>query len=456
MANAKTGGLGPRGSRGLDALFESSVPRAAVAPVAEQQVAEDKAAEAARAEEERRAKEAREIAAAQEEAARVAQAAADRAAQEEAARAAALAAAAASTTPAVAVPAMPEISEAYLYNPEALAESIDVKFSLSEPEITERAPRKNPPTPVENRPSKTAVREVAPMPIMDGAIAEIALDYIETNPFQPRLRFKQEPLDELAASIARDGLVQPITVRPLPGGRFQIISGERRFRASQLAGRRSIPAYIREVADREMGQFALVENLQREDLNPIEAAIGYRNLMKSQNLTQSEVAQLLCKGRSTIANTLRLLDLPEDLQEMIYNEQLTEGHARAIQAVPSAEGRKKLADKVVAENLSVRATENLARLMCGRPVSDQQAEKAERASVPAAFKAIARSMTQHLGTKVKVKNAGGKNKLEIEFADAAELERICAQIMNGEPLAPAAEDGVEANAEETVAETAAE
>ena len=305
-------------------------------------------------------------------------------------------------------------------NSDTLADSIDVSFSLSEPEIVERAPRQAAVPPAEQAPAAPAAaampREAA-TPLPDGAIAELSLEYIELNPYQPRLKFKQEPLDELAASIARDGLLQPITVRSLPGGRFQIISGERRFRAAQLAGLRSLPAYIRDANDREMGKFALVENLQREDLNPIEAAIGYRNLMKSQNLTQSDVAQLVCKGRSTIANTLRLLELPEDLQEMIYNDQLTEGHARAIQQVPSAEGRKKLADRVVEEGLSVRATENLARLMGGKPAS-VNTERAERVAVPAAYKAVARSLKQLLGTNVKVKNSGGKNKIEIEFSDA--------------------------------------
>ena len=314
---------------------------------------------------------------------------------------------------------------------EALADSIDVTFSLSEPEIVERAPRKAAepaPAPV---PAAIPVAAAVTPAIMDGAIAEIALELLEPNPYQPRLKFKQDALDELAASIARDGLVSPITVRPLPGGRFQIIAGERRWRAAQIAGMRSVPAYIREVADRELGELALVENLQREDLNPIEAAIGYRTLMKQQNLTQSELAQLLCKGRSTIANTLRLLDLSEDLQELIYNEQLTEGHARAIQQVQNPELRKKLAERVMAEGLSVRATESLARLMSGgKP--EGEGERAKRASLPVVFKTMQNALKQRLGTNVKVRNVGGKNRIEIEFADAEDLERICRHIVEAE------------------------
>lgn len=315
---------------------------------------------------------------------------------------------------------------------EALADSIDVTFSLSDPEIVERAPRKA--LEPENSPAPAPVAVPAPAEpaIMDGAIAEIALELITPNPFQPRLKFKQDALEELAASIARDGLVQPITVRPLPDGRFQIIAGERRWRAAQIAGMRSVPAYIREVADRELGELALVENLQREDLNPIEAAFGYRTLMKQQNLTQSELAQLLCKGRSTIANTLRLLELSEDLQEMVYNEQLTEGHARAIQQVPNPEGRKKLADRVVAEGLSVRAAESLARLMAGGRLEGEGEARAKRAQLPVVFKTMQNALKQRLGTNVKVRNVGGKNRIEIEFADAEDLERICRHIMDDE------------------------
>ncbi len=320
---------------------------------------------------------------------------------------------------------------------ELSAESIDVHFSLSEPEITERAPRPKPaPAPASEpvAPAPAPQEQAAPL-ITDGSLAQIALEFIEVNPYQPRLKFDQEPLDELATSIARDGLLQPITVRPLADGRFQIISGERRFRASRMAGLRSIPAYVREATDKEIGKYALIENLQRENLNPIEAAIGYRNLMKAQHLTQSEVAQLVCKGRSTVANTLRLLDLPEDLQEMIYKGQLSEGHARAIQGLPTAEGRRKLAEKVVAEELSVRATENLVKFMTGRK-TEADGEKTERAVVPAAYKAVARTLKQHLNATVKVKNSGGKNKIEIEFADAADLERIFSQIMGSQVEIP--------------------
>ncbi len=406
MHVAKSSGLG----RGLGDLFATTEARTEKEQVQDAVATAEKVVEARLDAERKAAEEAERVAAVEE-----ARAVAERAAREaEAAEAAG---------------APMDFGEDDLrISSEAIADSIDVKFSLAEHEIVERAPRKPVSAPVES--AQVAQQPVA-IPLRDGAIADISLDYLDPNPYQPRLKYKQEPLEELAASIAQEGVIQPITVRPLPNGRYQIIAGERRFRASQMAGMRTIPAYIREAQDRDMGQYALVENLQREDLNPIEAAVGYKNLMKAQNLTQAELAQLLCKGRSTIANTLRLLDLPEDLQEMIYNEQLTEGHARAIQAVPTEEGRKKLAEKVIAENLSVRATESLARFMCGRPAA-KEGDAPERATVPAAFKVMARTLRDRLGTNVKVKNSGGKNKLEIEFTDAEDLERICRQIVAAE------------------------
>ena len=400
---AKSSGLG----RGLGDLFATTEARTEKEQVQDAVATAEKVVEARAAAERKAAEEAEKAAAAEE-----ARALAERAVRE--------------AEVAEAAGAPMDFANDIRTSSEAIADSIDVKFSLAEHEIVERAPRK----PAE-KPAEAVTYVPVAVPLRDGAVADISLDFLDPNPYQPRLKYKQEPLEELAASIAQEGIIQPITVRPLPNGRYQIITGERRYRASQMAGMRTIPAYIREAQDRDMGHYALIENLQREDLNPIEAAVGYKNLMKARNLTQAELAQLLSKGRSTIANTLRLLDLPEDLQEMIYNEQLTEGHARAIQAVPTEEGRKKLAEKVIAENLSVRATESLARFMSGRPVAKEGDEPA-RATVPAAFKAMARTLRDRLGTPVKVKNSGGKNKLEIEFTDAEDLERICKQIVSAE------------------------
>jgi len=165
---------------------------------------------------------------------------------------------------------------------------------------------------------------------------------------------------------------------------------------------------------------ALVENVQRSDLNPIEEAYGYRRMMERGKMTQSEVAQAVSKGRSTIANALRLLELPEDAQQLLYEERITAGHARAILSVPTKEGRRKLTDKLVEDQLSVRETEAIARLLSGK--KDEKPVKKEKA--PKSYKTVARTLTETFATNVKIKSVKGKNKIEIEFKDEADLERL--------------------------------
>lgn len=169
---------------------------------------------------------------------------------------------------------------------------------------------------------------------------EVPIELVHPNPNQPRMHFNKEELDELALSIEKDGLLQPILVREDAEG-YEIIAGERRWQASQLAGLKKVPVRIKEADDMKVLELALIENLQRSDLNPIEEAYGYKRMMERGNRTQSEVASAVSKGRSTIANALRLLDLPEDAQQMLYEEKITAGHARAILAIPSDEGRAK-------------------------------------------------------------------------------------------------------------------
>ncbi len=255
---------------------------------------------------------------------------------------------------------------------------------------------------------------------------EIAVDRIEPNPSQPRTAFRNEELDELSSSIKKDGLLQPILVRKM-GDKYQIIAGERRWQAAQRAGLKKVPVRIIKADDDKALELALIENLQRSDLNPIEEAYGYKRMMERGNKTQSEVAAAVSKGRSTIANALRLLELPEDAQEMLYEDKITAGHARAILSIPSDEGKKKLTDKLKSEKLSVREAENLARLYAGRQKTNTLKTKVP---VPAVFKSTAKVLTEAFGTKVRVKsNANGKNKIEIEFKDEAELKRIL-EIMN--------------------------
>ena len=249
----------------------------------------------------------------------------------------------------------------------------------------------------------------------------VPIGKIKPNPDQPRTNFKREELEELAASIEQSGLLQPLLVRPLKDGTYQIIAGERRWQACKLIGMKSIPVRIKEADDNEALEYALVENIQRTDLNPIEEAYGYKRMMERQGLTQSELAQKISKGRSTIANALRLLDLPEDAQQLLFEEKITAGHARAILSVPTVEGRQKLTEKLVSEKLSVRETESIARLLGNKPPAGGTSK---RTPAPKSFKKVAHSLKNVFATPVRVKTVQGKNKIEIEFKDEADLERI--------------------------------
>lgn len=252
--------------------------------------------------------------------------------------------------------------------------------------------------------------------------ATIEISKIIRNPNQPRKNFDETALQELADSIKQNGVLQPILVRKI-GGKYQIVAGERRYQASKLAGLKEIPAVVRDIDDKEVFQLALIENLQRSDLSPMEEAKGYRQLIESQGLTQEGLAKILSKSRSAIANTLRLMDLPTVVQEMIEQGLLTAGHARAILAVPTEEGRVELAQKVVKDNLTVRQTENLAPLF-----SVEKEAPRPRVPTPQTYKRAARQLRQMLDTNVKVKQVRGKNKIEIEFKDEEELARILGQI----------------------------
>lgn len=255
--------------------------------------------------------------------------------------------------------------------------------------------------------------------------ASLPISSIITNPDQPRKSFDETQLSELSDSIRQNGILQPILVRK-KGDKYEIVAGERRYQASKLAGLKEIPAIVREIDDAEVFQLALIENLQRSDLTPIEEAKGYRQLLDTKGLTQDGLAKILSKSRSAIANTLRLMDLPQEVQDMMEEGQITAGHARAILAVPTEEGRIKLAQKVVAENLTVRQTENLAPLF-----SVTRDEIKPKNPAPQYFKRAARTLRQALDTTVKVKQVRGKNKIEIEFKDEDDLARIIDQLSSG-------------------------
>ncbi len=254
----------------------------------------------------------------------------------------------------------------------------------------------------------------------------VDIESIHPNPNQPRTHFNDAELNELSDSIAEHGVLQPLLVRKDVDG-YEIIAGERRYQASKIAGLTEIPVIIKDVDDQKMLEIALIENLQRSDLNPIEEAKGYKQLIKQSGMTQEALSKAVSKSRSAITNSLRLLDLPEPVQQYLFDGRLTAGHARAILAVPYEEQRIKLAEKVVQEGLSVRATENLAPLF-----SVGDTPKAPRPVTPQSFKKAARVLRGVFNTNVRVKSTRGKNKIEIEFKDEDELAQILDRMMNGE------------------------
>ena len=255
-------------------------------------------------------------------------------------------------------------------------------------------------------------------------VRELSIKRIVPNPDQPRRFFHEQELNELAESIKQVGVLQPLLVRK-KGQKFEIIAGERRYQAATLAGLEKVP--VREIVadDKEVLTLALVENLQRSDLNPIEEARGYRALIDQEGLTQEKLAQLVSKSRSTITNALRLLDLPKEVQDYLFDGELTAGHARAILAVPLDDQRIRLANKVIQDRLSVRQTESLAPLFSGT----ENAEVPQRKPTPRSFKIAARELRTQLNTNVRVKSVRGKNKIEIEFTDEDQLKKILDRII---------------------------
>ncbi len=250
----------------------------------------------------------------------------------------------------------------------------------------------------------------------------VKLSMVQPNPDQPRTNFKPEEIEELAGSIKKEGLLQPILVRKI-GDHYQIIAGERRWQACKSLGMEEVPVRFWSADNDKALELALIENIQRSDLNPIEEAYGYKRLMERKGMTQSELAKTVSKGRSTIANALRLLDLPEQAQQLLFEGKITAGHARAILSINDPEGRKKLTEKLMTEKLSVRQTEQIARLMSGREKALEEG-KAKRVPAPASFKKAAKGLTRFLSAPVRVKTVQGKNKIEIQFKDEEELQRI--------------------------------
>ena len=254
-------------------------------------------------------------------------------------------------------------------------------------------------------------------------IREINIIEIEPNKSQPRKNFDQDKLEALAASIKEHGIIQPIIVRKLESGFYQIIAGERRWRAAKIAGLKKIPVIIKDYEDRHAMEIALIENLQREDLNPIEEAKAYKDLLEEFNLTQEEISQRVGKSRSAIANSLRLLNLPEEIQQMLIENLLTMGHARALLSLESKELQLKAAHEIIDKMMSVRETEKYVKKLVEN--KEKKAENHNRNKhLLHVYVDIQNKLSQYLGTKVRIQPGKTKSKIEIEYYSDEDLERL--------------------------------
>ena len=248
---------------------------------------------------------------------------------------------------------------------------------------------------------------------------------------QPRKRFDQDALDDLADSIRVHGIIQPLTVRRLASGYYQIIAGERRWRAAKTAGLAEVPAVIIEADDRKVMELGLIENLQREDLNPAEEARGYQTLMEEYGLTQEQVAQQMGKSRPAITNTLRLLALPDEVMRLVEEETLSAGHARAILGAPTPALQKEAAKRVIAGQLSVRQTEALIKTL---QKEKKEPSKAETPDLSLYLGELEKDLAGRLGRKVKIAHKGKKGRIELEYYNEQDLEALLAllQKLNSE------------------------
>lgn len=261
-----------------------------------------------------------------------------------------------------------------------------------------------------------------------GSVANIAISQIEVNPFQPRNEFEKQALQNLANSIKEHGLIQPITVRKISFDKFQIISGERRFRASQLAGLSNIPAYIRLANDEAMLEMAIVENIQRQDLNAIEIALGYKRLIEECDLTQEQLSQKVGQDRSTVTNFLRLLKLPDEIQIALRDKKITMGHARALLSVSDEQTQIKMLNDILKNELSVRRIEEYVRDYSGKKASSKtKAKSTKRHSSVLSFEEqkLQEDLSDYFHTSVEIeKQQGGGGTIVISFKSDNELKRI--------------------------------
>ncbi|MEF2146490.1 MAG: ParB/RepB/Spo0J family partition protein [Desulfovibrionaceae bacterium] len=270
-------------------------------------------------------------------------------------------------------------------------------------------------------------------------VKELPLHQVQPNPSQPRAEFSEQGLQDLAASIKSQGVLQPVLVRPLAGGKYELVAGERRLRASKMAGLRSIPALVREMSDQESLAIALIENLQREDLNAIEEALGYKQLMEQFGLNQEELAKSMGKSRSALANSMRLLNLAKPVQTDIQQGLITAGHGRAIMAVGDEQAAAQLHERIVADGLSVRQAEALATYWKDHglfpdfePASGtgttEKRSSGKRSAKDSRLLEIEQRLRKALGRKVVLKGDDGRGKLSLPFSSWDDLEELLARI----------------------------
>jgi ParB family transcriptional regulator, chromosome partitioning protein len=267
----------------------------------------------------------------------------------------------------------------------------------------------------------TATPAAAPAPAQPTGdmVRELPIDQIERNPYQTRTHWDETALNELASSIKVSGVLQPVTVRPHEG-RFQLITGERRWRASQIAGKATVPAIVRQVSNEQAMEMTIIENLQREDLNPMEQARAYERLSQEFNLTQEQMAQRTGKDRSSVANFMRLLKLPAEIQKLVETDKISFGHAKALMPLDSAEAMTRLAQRVVTLSMSVRQTEGAVANLLNPPEKKETPERPVDPNV----REVEREMERALGVRVMINDRNGKGKIVLEYKSLEDFDRV--------------------------------
>ena len=294
---------------------------------------------------------------------------------------------------------------------------------MNKPESSRRALGKGLGALLPTRPTPTAPPD-SPAPAQE-APASLAIDAIDANPLQPRRVFQDDRLSELAQSIRSNGIIQPIVVRKA-GDRYQLVAGERRWRAARMAGLTTVPVVIQEIPDDRLLEITLIENIQREDLNAIETAIAFQRMSMELNLTAEEIGHRTGKDRTTIVNSMRLLQLPADLQQMVAERRLSAGHARCLLTLPNADLQRHAAERAVAQAWSVRQLERVTQKM----VADRKPKEVDEVEADPNVKAALHEIERVLGTKVRiVEKAKGKGRIEIEYYSSDDLDRIYSTIV---------------------------